>query len=361
MSTTANTKTNPNPGTAANGAPLPPLPADHLQHPEQWTTGGESATDSQKGFIKVLEDKNPALVPEGGIDVEGLSKSEGCEVIDALKSGKKVELGAEKESKAEGEKEGKETQAKASQKDEQGDVTAAEPEATKEMKTAKTDEAKTTSTASKRKSLSDDTQPTDSSPSADKTDQAEKKEDDMQVDSDIPGSSDGTSKDTNTTTSAPADAADGSEEGRPAKKPKTDAASTKGNGDAHNSNANGNGHTTSSPPADNLITPAEDTEAPAVPEDLGNSDKLVDAVVKNGSGTKVSKDEAKVAEDDTVPGEGHLEHPENWATGDEPATDKQKGFIKVLEKQKNAPDAAGDVESLGKSEASEKIQELKSM
>lgn len=92
MSTTANTKTNPNPGTAANGAPLPPLPADHLQHPEQWTTGGEPATDSQKGFIKVLEDKNPALVPEGGIDVEGLSKSEGCEVIDALKSGKKVRL-----------------------------------------------------------------------------------------------------------------------------------------------------------------------------------------------------------------------------------------------------------------------------
>lgn len=137
----------------------------------------------------------------------------------------------------------------------------------------------------------------------------------MQVDSDIPGSSDGTSKDTNTITSAPADAADGSEEGRPAKKPKTDAASTKGNGDAHNSNANGNGHTTSSPPADNLITPAEDTEAPAVPEDLGNSDKLVDAVVKNGSGTKASKDEAKMAEDDTVPGEGHLEHPENWATG----------------------------------------------
>ena len=50
-------------------------------------------------------------------------------------------------------------------------------------------------------------------------------------------------------------------------------------------------------------------------------------------------------------------------TGDEPATDKQKGFIKVLEKQKGAAaaSAAGDVENLGKSEASEKIDELKSM
>ena len=61
----------------------------------------------------------------------------------------------------------------------------------------------------------------------------------------------------------------------------------------------------------------------------------------------------------TLPGDGeHLDHPENWATGDEPATDKQKAFIAVLEKQKE-----GGVESakeaLGKSEASEKIEELK--
>lgn len=63
---------------------------------------------------------------------------------------------------------------------------------------------------------------------------------------------------------------------------------------------------------------------------------------------------------DTVPGDGeHLDHPENWATGDDPATDKQKGFIKVLEKQKGA--TGGDVDHLGKSEASAKIDELKQM
>lgn len=80
------------PTTAANGAPLPPLPAKHLEHPENWTTGGEPATDSQKGFIKVLEGRNPELIPEGGLEVNGLSKSEGSEVIDKLKHGEKVSL-----------------------------------------------------------------------------------------------------------------------------------------------------------------------------------------------------------------------------------------------------------------------------
>ena len=66
-------------------------------------------------------------------------------------------------------------------------------------------------------------------------------------------------------------------------------------------------------------------------------------------------------EDETIPGDGeHLDHPENWATGDQPATGKQKGFLKVLEKQKGVP-AVGNVDGMGKSEASEKIDELKSM
>jgi hypothetical protein len=64
---------------------------------------------------------------------------------------------------------------------------------------------------------------------------------------------------------------------------------------------------------------------------------------------------------DTNPGDGeHLDHPENWTTGDEPATDKQKGYLKVLEKQQGAP-VAGDVEGMGKSEASGKIEEMRSM
>jgi len=63
---------------------------------------------------------------------------------------------------------------------------------------------------------------------------------------------------------------------------------------------------------------------------------------------------------ETVPGdEAHLDHPENWTTGGDPATDKQKGFLKVLEKQKGVP--VGDLGGIGKSEASEKIDELKNM
>lgn len=67
---------------------------------------------------------------------------------------------------------------------------------------------------------------------------------------------------------------------------------------------------------------------------------------------------ATVSKGDTVPGDGkHLDHPENWATGDEPATEKQKGFVAVLEKK--AGKAVSDKENMGKSEASEIIEELK--
>jgi hypothetical protein len=72
--------------------------------------------------------------------------------------------------------------------------------------------------------------------------------------------------------------------------------------------------------------------------------------VGNGNGT----------EEETIPGdEAHLDHPENWTTGGDPATEKQKGFLKVLEKQKGVP--VGDLGGIGKSEASEKIDELKNM
>ena len=62
----------------------------------------------------------------------------------------------------------------------------------------------------------------------------------------------------------------------------------------------------------------------------------------------------------TNPGDdAHLDHPENWATGDQPATDKQKGFLKVLEKQKGV--SKSEDRGMGKSKASEKIDELKNM
>lgn len=64
------------------------------------------------------------------------------------------------------------------------------------------------------------------------------------------------------------------------------------------------------------------------------------------------------ASDSTLPGDdAHLDHPENWTTGDEPATAKQKGYLKVLEKQTGS--SAGDVGGMGKSEASEKIDEMR--
>jgi len=73
-----------------------------------------------------------------------------------------------------------------------------------------------------------------------------------------------------------------------------------------------------------------------------------------------SKPAGNGTEEETVPGdEAHLDHPENWTTGGDPATEKQKGFLKVLEKQKGVP--VGDLGGIGKSEASEKIDELKNM
>jgi hypothetical protein len=86
-------------------------------------------------------------------------------------------------------------------------------------------------------------------------------------------------------------------------------------------------------PEDNVVTPAD------------GDDGASNTVVNGGKG-------------ETIPGDGkHLDHPENWATGDEPATEKQKGFLAVLEKKAGEP--VENMEGLGKSEASAKIDELK--
>ncbi|KAJ9099257.1 hypothetical protein QFC22_004846 [Naganishia vaughanmartiniae] len=53
----------------------------------------------------------------------------------------------------------------------------------------------------------------------------------------------------------------------------------------------------------------------------------------------------------------YLEHPEQWTTGGEPATQKQRGFLHVLAKQHGETET--DIDNLSKSEASEKIDELK--
>ena len=74
----------------ADPTDLPPLPADHLDHPESWATGAAPATEKQKGFVKVLEKQHPDLVPSGGLKAEDMGKSEASEVIGSLKSGRTV-------------------------------------------------------------------------------------------------------------------------------------------------------------------------------------------------------------------------------------------------------------------------------
>lgn len=54
--------------------------------------------------------------------------------------------------------------------------------------------------------------------------------------------------------------------------------------------------------------------------------------------------------------EGPISDPNTWATGDDQATGKQKGYIAVMAKEAGETPPSG---SLGKSEASKKIEELK--
>lgn len=56
--------------------------------------------------------------------------------------------------------------------------------------------------------------------------------------------------------------------------------------------------------------------------------------------------------------DNHLQHPESWATGGDPATGKQQAFVASLEKQ-HGVDLGVDEGQLGKSEASEVIDKLK--
>ena len=112
----------------------------------------------------------------------------------------------------------------------------------------------------------------------------------------------------------------------------------------------------SSTTSSNTNTSASTTSVPAAAAAAGDSTETT-TKTSGGSTTNAA---SGAADAETVPGdEAHLDHPENWTTGGEPATDKQKGFLKVLEKQKGVE--VGDISSIGKSEASEKIDELKNM
>lgn len=63
------------------------------------------------------------------------------------------------------------------------------------------------------------------------------------------------------------------------------------------------------------------------------------------------------ADETSPPKDSHLAHPENWATGQDPATSKQQGLIHVLARQHEVADPGP--ESMTKSEASEEIEKLK--
>lgn len=51
-----------------------------------------------------------------------------------------------------------------------------------------------------------------------------------------------------------------------------------------------------------------------------------------------------------------IQDPKTWATGGDPASDKQMGYIAVMAKQAGQDPPQG---TLGKTEASQKIEELK--
>ncbi|CED85102.1 Protein of unknown function DUF3072 [Phaffia rhodozyma] len=67
---------------------------------------------------------------------------------------------------------------------------------------------------------------------------------------------------------------------------------------------------------------------------------------------------AEPAPSDVDP-DSHLAHPESWATGEDPATAKQLGYIAVLAEQKGVELTEEEKTKMGKSEASEKIDELR--
>jgi hypothetical protein len=58
--------------------------------------------------------------------------------------------------------------------------------------------------------------------------------------------------------------------------------------------SNGEGQAPSSPPADDVVTPPADSTGAAAESEVKEADKS----------------------EQTVPGDGHLDHPENWATGE---------------------------------------------
>ncbi|KAK6904715.1 hypothetical protein I204_06687 [Kwoniella mangroviensis CBS 8886] len=298
---------------------LPPLPSDHLDHPEQWTTGSEPATEKQKGFIAVLEKQNPGLVPDEGIAKGDLGKSEASEIIESLKKGEKVGSG-EKEAEVEEDNQKKENEGDTSKKEEREE-----------------EEGKTGEKRKDHPSSQEDTKEGKKGTTVTSTQKSEKDELVSSQDIDVDVDDEKDPKQTTLDGVFGGESEEKEEGDRASKKPKLDdssSSSTNGKANAAKTSDPSISTTTDNNPYDEAHPPVQADSGATYP---------------------------KPTETDTIPGSPtHLDHPENWATGDQPATDKQKGFIKVLEKQKGVS-GSEDVEGLGKSEASEKIEELKEM
>ena len=309
------------PPAVSESGPLPPLPKDHVDHPENWVTGDMPATDKQLGFISVLEKQHPELVPDGGLDKEAMDKSEACEVINDLKSGKVVRPPPDGKAEAEQKQgDGMESMSGPTEASTEGTSTGQENqedegtggidmeaiEATQKEVDGKLEKGET----------ADDPIDVDASP-----------EQPTSEDADDELSSVPTRKRRASNVKPPAhedredslDGIAGDVDQPPAKKPRAEPSTTDG------------------------AKQDESSTADEKPTSHENGDSA------NGDADKTA--------DDTAPGDGaHLDHPENWATGGDAPTDKQIGFIKVLEKQKGV---SVDTDHLNKSEASEKIDELK--
>ncbi|KPI34308.1 uncharacterized protein AB675_8981 [Cyphellophora attinorum] len=77
---------------------------------------------------------------------------------------------------------------------------------------------------------------------------------------------------------------------------------------------------------------------------------------KGEASAKINELKNKETADPDATADEPIQDPKEWATGDDPATGKQTGYIAVMAKE-----AGEDVktEGMGKAEASEKIGELK--
>jgi hypothetical protein len=329
----------------ADPSNLPPLPKNHLDHPENWTTGSDPATDKQKGFIKVLEGQHAALVPEGGLDTDGMGKSEASEVIEKLKNGVSVKRDSGATSNGE-EKAQVMEQVKGESKGSKVDASKAEDEEkTTQNKEESTGDDEDTAETDGKKRKSNPSTTADDKPDATSGD-GEVTEDDATGKDLHPDKTKQTTLDSVVSSKSNgngASTADENENGaRQAKKPKLDAVEVAGEKEDEKMGEGKAEEINGSSKAEVLDKLEEKTEN-------GSVDK--GATTTNGSSGAAQTG-------DTIPGDSsHLDHPENWATGDEPATEKQKGYIKVLEKQNGV--SGGPVEDLGKSEASERIEELK--